>query len=185
MNIRMPIFAFILLGILLCAFAGLAFFFFLYDHRDKYYRFEDDAVMTGKDFFCEFRRFGGEENIEISFKLIYEGGETAELLYCKTVSDGSRSKKKLYTIPKETVDKLKAIYREHCVPVLADAHEKEDIAADAPTVVVCFAADEDKESYTISSDQELPEKNQSIFTEVEDLLSAYRPHYRSGAVKRQ
>ena len=91
MNIRMPIFAFILLGILLCAFAGLAFFFFLYDHRDKYYRFEDDAVMTGKDFFCEFRRFGGEENIEISFKLIYEGGETAELLYCKTVGDGSRS----------------------------------------------------------------------------------------------
>ncbi len=130
MNIRMPIFAFILLGILLCAFAGLAFFFFLYDHRDKYYRFEDDAVMTGKDFFCEFRRFGGEENIEISFKLIYEGGETAELLYCKTVSDGSRSKKKLYTVPKETVDKLKAIYREHCVPVLADAPEKEDIAAD-------------------------------------------------------
>ena len=47
----MPIFAFILLGILLCAFAGLAFFFFLYDHRDKYYRFEDDAVMTGKDFY--------------------------------------------------------------------------------------------------------------------------------------
>ena len=48
----MPIFAFILLGVLMFVFAGISFFFFLYDHRDRYYRYEDDEVMTGTDFFC-------------------------------------------------------------------------------------------------------------------------------------
>ena len=48
----MPIFAFILLGVLMFVFAGISFFFFLYDHRDRYYRYADDEVMTGTDFFC-------------------------------------------------------------------------------------------------------------------------------------
>ena len=47
---NMPIFAFILLGIMLFAFAAIYFLFFLIDHRDKLYTFDDDAVMNSDSF---------------------------------------------------------------------------------------------------------------------------------------
>lgn len=181
----MPIFAFILLGVLLFAFAGIAFFFFVYDHRDKFYRYEDDEVMTGKDFFCEFRRYGGMENEDTSLKLVYEGGETAKLYYSDTKEEGMRTKRKSYTVPQEAVTKLKEVYREHCIPVLADAPQREELALDAPTVLVCFAVAEDKESYTITSDQELPDKSKGLFQEVEALLQSYIPRRRSHTAQRK
>ncbi len=179
----MPIFAFILLGVLMFVFAGISFFFFLYDHRDRYYRYEDDEVMTGTDFFCEFRRYGGSDNEETSLKMVYEGGETAKLYYRYTDPHSTRTKKKIYALPKRTVEQLKTVYREHCVPVLADCPAREEIAPESPTVMVRFAAAEDKENYAVSSDQELPDKNKSLFSEVEALLTSYLPHYRSQTVQ--
>ncbi len=181
----MPIFAFILLGILLFAFAAISFFFFLYDHRDKYYRYEDDELVTGKDFFCEFRRFGGAENRQTCLKLIYAGGEKAKLYYSDTDESSLRKRKKAYDVPKEAVDRLKEIYQEHCIPVLADSPEMEEAAPDVPTESVCFAVAEDKESYLVSNRRELPEKSRGLFHEVEELLVSYVPqrHHKKSTRK--
>ena len=181
----MPIFAFILLGVLLFVFAGIAFFFFVYDHRAQYYRYEDDALMTGKDFFCEFRCFGGMENEDLSLKLVYGGGENAKLYYRDTTEQGTRSKRKIYIVPQEAVTRLKEIYRKHCVPVLSDAPQREEFALDAPTTLVCFstAEDEEQKSYTVTTSQELPAENRGLFHEVETLLRSYLPHDRRSAAQ--
>ncbi len=167
----MPIFAFILLGILLCAFAGIALFFFLLDHRDQYYRYEEDVLITGKSLCCEFQRIGGSEDEHTSLKLTFDGGDSAALDYQHCPRPGAKTKKKHKTVSADAVEKIRDVYRKHCIPVLADCMPREEIALDAPTVTVTFSSGET--TYSINSDMEFPEKNKSVLHDVEELLMSY------------
>lgn len=167
----MPVFAFILLGILMLAFAGIALFFFLLDHRDKYYRYEDDELISGTCFNCEFKHIGGSMNEHTTIEIIYNGDSTANLLYSSTPYNGAKTKKKDITVPKEIVDELRGLYRKHCIPVLADCLPRDEFALDAPTLIATFSSK--NKSYSVSSEQELPEKSRGVFDELYKLLMSY------------
>lgn len=167
----MPLFSFILLGMLMFAFAGISVFFFLFDHRDKFYRFEDDDLINGKKLDIELKKIGGSGNEYAVVNINYDGGDTANLVYSSRSRRGARVRKRELTIPKETVDKLRDIYREYCIPILSDSPEREDIDPDAPTIILTYSSG--TKSYTVSSEQELPEKNKDIFSNITKLLMSY------------
>ncbi len=166
----MPIFAFLLLGIMLFAFAAIAFFFFVFDHRDKLYTYDDDPLVNSNTFDCEFSRIGGSENEHTAIKISVKDGK-ARLFYSFRPTNGAPTEKKELDLPDDAADKLKAIYREHCVPVLVDCMNREEIALDAPSELIIYSAGEN--SYTLSKDQLLPEKDRGIFSETEQLMRSY------------
>lgn len=167
----MPLFAFILLGILLFAFAGLGFFFFLFDHRDRYYRYEDDELIYGDVFRCEWSRTGGSENEDTVLCLTYNGGDKAEMYYRHRPANGTETIEKTYTISADSVRKLRELYREHCIPVLADCDRREEQALDAPTTAAVFSSA--TKSYTITDEMEFPEKSRGVLQELKVLLASF------------
>ena len=166
----MPIFAFLLLGIMLFAFAAIAFFFFVFDHRDKLYTYDDDPLMNSKDFDCEFSRIGGSENEHTTIKISVKDGK-ARLFYSFRPTNGAAVEKKEHDVSPDAAEKLKELYKEHCIPILVDCENKEEIALDAPSELITYTVGE--HSYMLSSDQLLPEKSSGIFTEIEKLMSSY------------
>ncbi len=166
----MPIFAFILLGIMLFAFAAIAFFFFIFDHRDRLYTYDDDPLMNSSDFECEFSRIGGSENEHTTIRIAVKDG-TARIYYSHRQTNGAALEKLEHDIPSEAAEKLKALYKEHCVPVLVDCENKDEVALDAPSELITYTAGEI--SYMISSDQSFPEKSRGIFDEAEALMRSY------------
>ncbi len=165
-----PIFAFILLGIMLFAFAAIAFFFFVYDHRDVLYSFDDDPLMKSDSFECEFSRIGGSENEHTTIKFVCEKGKN-KLFYSSRLTNGAPVDKKELDVPDEAAEKLKELYKKHCFPVLSDCEHMEEVLLDAPSELITYTVGE--QSYMISSDQQFPEKSRGIFNEAEMLMRAY------------
>ncbi len=167
----MPLFAFILLGILLFVIAGVAFFFFLYDRRAQYYQYEDDKIINTDHFVCEFRRVGGMENVHTVIRLEYNGGENASLSYSHQPHNGAKTLKKQKTVGKDAVESIQALYKEHCVPIISECPKSEIFALDAPTELASFSSD--KDSYIIYADQDFPEKSKGIIYEIEEKLMSF------------
>ena len=168
---NMPIFAFILLGIMLFAFAAIYFLFFLIDHRDKLYTFDDDAVMNSDSFECEFRRVGGSKYEHTSVKLILESSDKAKLEYSSKPAAGARTVTEEIEVPTELPLRLREIYKEHCIPVLSDCDKREEISGEEPVSSVTFSAKD--QSFTIDSEQIFPETSTNLIGEIEQLLMAY------------
>ena len=168
----MPIFAFILLGIMLFAFAALSFVFFLIDHRDRLYSFDDDAVMNSGSFECEFRRDGGAKYEHTSVKFVFCGTEkNSKLEYSSKPSEGARTVTQAYEVPSELGLRLRELYKEHCFPVLSDCDKREDISSDVPVSSVTFRAGE--QSYKADSEQLFPEASSTIISDIENMLMDY------------
>ncbi|MBQ9460925.1 MAG: hypothetical protein IJU51_03260 [Clostridia bacterium] len=167
----MPIFAFILLGIMLFAFAAISFLFFLIDHRDRLYTFDDDAIMNSDSFECVFRRVGGAKYEHTSLKLSFLKNDKAKLEYSSKPSEGARTVEQEFDVPAELAMRLREMYKEHCIPVLSDCEKREDINGDIPVSSVTFSAKE--QSYTIDSEQILPENSKTLISDIEQMLMSY------------
>ncbi len=167
----MPIFAFILLGIMVFAFAAISFLFFLIDNRDKLYTFDDDAVMNSDAFECEFRRVGGLKYEHTSLKLTFSAKDKPKLEYRSKPSAGARTVQEEFEVPPELAMRLREMYKEHCIPVLSDCDKREDINGDVPVSSVTFSAKD--QSYTIDSEQILPEASAALISDIEQLLMSY------------
>lgn len=167
----MPIFAFILLGIMLFAFAAISFLFFLIDHRDKLYTFDDDAIMNSDCFECEFRRVGGMKYEHTSLKLTFSKDDNVKLEYSSKPSEGARTIEQKFEVPAELAMRLREMYKEHCIPVLSDCEKREDINGDVPVSSVTFSAN--GQSYTIDSEQIMPENSSTLISDIEQVLMSY------------
>ncbi len=167
----MPIFAFILLGIMVFVFAAISFMFFLIDHRDKLYTFDDDAIINSDSFVCEFKRIGGTKYEHTSVKLTLSPDKKASLEYSSKPSEGARTVKQETEAPPELALKLRELYKEHCIPVLSDCDKRDDINGDEPVSSVTYSAA--GKSYTIDSEQILPQNSAELIGNIEQLLMSY------------
>ncbi len=168
-----PILAFILLGIILFAFAGLAFLFFLLDHRAEYYSFDEDEIINAKDFECEWKRIGCSMDEHTSLRLVCSKGKDPVLYYKHCPHHGAKTVTHECEVAPGSADAAKEIYRRHCIPVLVYCEEKEDIPLEAPSVSVTYTAGE--KSFSINSDLEFPEKDRNVINEVESFLRSLLP----------
>lgn len=168
-----PILAFIVLGIILFAFAGLAFFFFLLDHRAEYYSFDEDEIINAKSFECEWQRIGGSQDEHTSLRLVCSEGKKPVLHYKNCPHHGAKTVTREYEAAPESADAAKEIYRLHCIPVLVYCEEREEIPLDAPSVSVIYTAGD--KSFSINNDLEFPEKDRDVINEVEAFLRSLLP----------
>ena len=176
----MPVVAFIILGVLLCAIGAVGVIRFIVENRKHSDEDEDPAnvletmsrLATGditKAFICEYTVSGGVENEYTMLRLEYTSGNKALFRYKKKISDDEMIKEK-YTVPSSVADKIMDIYRKNRIADWGMLKENDDISLDVPATSVQFITCDGE--FVFSNETELPKKSEGVIKEIYDVLSA-------------
>lgn len=163
-----PILLFIILGIIVFVISALAFIRQMPDHQKENNEASEYKAKIS-NFICQYHTFGGMDNEEI-IRLEYIPGIKSELTYTNTGLGSDKAVKNTISVPKETSEKLLAIYNENKTKKWNKLKKIKTTAHDVSSVEVSFITNEGE--FTINNNDISPEGSANIISEIESILKA-------------
>lgn len=158
----------IILCLLILIAAAFSIMYFTIQKQVK----DKDGMINTDYFLCEYSEYGGMDGAELYISLENVASDEATLTYREKENAGAEETEYTVTAPPEAVERIISIYKSYNVASWGELPKNDVIALDAPTVQVHFGTA--TASVTVSSNDELPENCERLFSEIYSVLIEYK-----------